>query len=125
MRLCHRRPTYLTQLLSPPFHPLDLFLSSPFLFPFIPPSRLFFFFFFNDPAPPEISPLPLHAALPISPRGPAPPLGGSRRHRRRRPARPRPGLPVGVPGRDPGTTAGRHGRPRRDAPAGQIGRAHV
>src|SRR2546429_1617750 len=23
------------------------------------------FFFFNDPAPPEISPLPLHAALPI------------------------------------------------------------
>src|SRR3989449_3728489 len=26
----------------------------------------FFFFFFNDPAPPEFSPLPLHAALPIS-----------------------------------------------------------
>src|SRR2546430_14421913 len=26
----------------------------------------FFFFFLNDPAPPEISPLPLHAALPIS-----------------------------------------------------------
>src|SRR2546430_13070685 len=25
-----------------------------------------FFFFLNDPAPPEISPLPLHAALPIS-----------------------------------------------------------
>src|SRR2546430_4542975 len=25
----------------------------------------FFFFFFNDPAPTEISPLPLHAALPI------------------------------------------------------------
>src|SRR5256885_5180350 len=25
----------------------------------------FFFFFFNDPAPPEISPLPLHDALPI------------------------------------------------------------
>src|SRR3972149_3515343 len=25
----------------------------------------FFFFFLNDPAPPEISPLPLHAALPI------------------------------------------------------------
>src|SRR2546430_145936 len=25
----------------------------------------FFFFFFNDTAPPEISPLPLHAALPI------------------------------------------------------------
>src|SRR5258708_31221359 len=28
-------------------------------------SFLFFFFFFNDPAPPEISPFPLHAALPI------------------------------------------------------------
>src|SRR5256885_5970283 len=26
----------------------------------------FFFFFFNDPAPPEIYPLPLHDALPIS-----------------------------------------------------------
>src|SRR4051794_41716272 len=25
----------------------------------------FFFFFFNDPAPPDISPLPLHDALPI------------------------------------------------------------
>src|SRR5256885_1056494 len=25
----------------------------------------FFFFFFNDPAPPEISPLPLHDPLPI------------------------------------------------------------
>src|ERR1041384_8804856 len=29
-----------------------------------------FFFFFNDPPTPEISPLPLHAALPIS--GPPP-----------------------------------------------------
>src|SRR2546430_12308193 len=28
---------------------------------------MFFFFFFNDPAPPEISPLPLPAALPILP----------------------------------------------------------
>src|SRR2546421_4935949 len=27
----------------------------------------FFFFFLNDPAPPEISSLPLHAALPILP----------------------------------------------------------
>src|SRR5256886_4215357 len=27
---------------------------------------LYFFFFFNDPAPPEIYTLPLHAALPIS-----------------------------------------------------------
>src|SRR3989449_4501299 len=27
--------------------------------------HFFFFFFLNDPAPPEISPLPLHAALPI------------------------------------------------------------
>src|SRR2546423_6306868 len=34
--------------------------------------RLFSFFFFNDPAPPEISPLPLPAALPIGPRRVAP-----------------------------------------------------
>src|SRR2546430_1626521 len=31
----------------------------------IVPSLFSFFFFFNDPAPPEISPLPLPAALPI------------------------------------------------------------
>src|ERR1035437_8862928 len=31
----------------------------------------FFFFFFNDTAPTEISPLPLHAALPISHEQPA------------------------------------------------------
>src|SRR5256884_4559566 len=30
------------------------------------PLFLLFFFFLNDPAPPEISPLPLHDALPIS-----------------------------------------------------------
>src|SRR2546427_12753261 len=30
------------------------------------PPLLFFFFFFNDPPTPEIYPLPLHAALPIS-----------------------------------------------------------
>src|SRR2546429_2451643 len=32
----------------------------------IPTPFFFFFFFFNDPAPPEIYPLPLHDALPIS-----------------------------------------------------------
>src|SRR2546427_5982873 len=31
------------------------------------PPLLFFFFFLNDPPTPEIYPLPLHAALPISP----------------------------------------------------------
>src|SRR5256885_7243413 len=30
------------------------------------PRRYPYFFFFNDPAPPEISPLPLPAALPLS-----------------------------------------------------------
>src|SRR3989449_5008724 len=34
------------------------------------------FFFFNDPAPPEIYPLPLHDALPISPRPCGTPWGG-------------------------------------------------
>src|SRR5256884_7378987 len=32
-----------------------------------------FFFFLNDPPPTEISPLPLHAALPISPETPKEP----------------------------------------------------
>src|SRR5256885_8527718 len=45
-----------------------LFCSFLFFFCFFCPLRhiLFFFFFFNDPAPTEISPLPLHDALPIS-----------------------------------------------------------
>src|SRR2546428_11507768 len=34
-------------------------------FVMILPTPFFFFFFFNDPAPTEISPFPLHAALPI------------------------------------------------------------
>src|SRR5256885_15288321 len=37
-------------------------------------SLFVYFFFFNDPAPPEISPLPLPAALPIS----LPPYPGQR-----------------------------------------------
>src|SRR2546426_9548497 len=37
---------------------------------------LLFFFFLNDPAPPEIYPLPLHDALPI-PRRPAAAVTGS------------------------------------------------
>src|SRR3989441_1494987 len=52
----------LFSLLPPP-----LFLSciSLLLLLSLPPSLVFFFFFFNDPAPPEIYPLPLHDALPI------------------------------------------------------------
>src|SRR5258708_2985496 len=46
---------------SPPL--LSLYL---YFFLLIIVTRQFsFFFFFNDPAPPEFSPLPLHAALPI------------------------------------------------------------
>src|SRR3989440_11275087 len=37
-----------------------------FIFHMLPSLRAFFFFFFNDPATPEIYPLPLHAPLPIS-----------------------------------------------------------
>src|SRR5256885_13104797 len=40
---------------------------------------VFFFFFFNDPAPPEISTLSLHDALPFC--GPAVVLGDARRIR--------------------------------------------
>src|SRR3989441_3745479 len=42
--------------------------------PLILSDYYFFFFFFNDPPPPEISPLPLHDALPIS--ADLPQLGG-------------------------------------------------
>src|SRR2546425_9982327 len=48
--------------------PLNLFISHP-------PHDFYFFFFLNDPAPPEFSPLPLPAALPIS----CPPRRGRRR----------------------------------------------
>src|SRR5258705_8438421 len=56
--------SYPTSLLVP--NGLLFFLSSKLFFlPLLSP-RLSFFFFFNDTAPPEIYPLPLHAALPIS-----------------------------------------------------------
>src|SRR2546423_13185395 len=47
-------------------HSPSVFHISPLFFYL--PTRLpsCFFFFFNNPAPPEIYPLPLHAALPIS-----------------------------------------------------------
>src|SRR6202040_4460719 len=50
---------------APPRPPKPL---SPVIAPWRPTLRpqFFFSFFFNDTAPPEISPLPLHAALPIS-----------------------------------------------------------
>src|SRR2546422_8690711 len=44
---------------------LYLFLSFNFSLIFVRCSPLFFFFFFNDTPPPEISPLPPHAPLPI------------------------------------------------------------
>src|ERR1022692_385761 len=49
----------LTHLLCPASRRSSVYTAHPSLI-------VFFFFFFNDPAPPEISPLPLHAALPIS-----------------------------------------------------------
>src|SRR5260370_1016666 len=53
---------------TPPLSLYTLFFFSITITPsftFILPLPFFFFFFFNDPAPPEISPFPLHAALPI------------------------------------------------------------
>src|SRR5256885_7517859 len=43
-------------------------------------AKYFYFFFFNDPAPPEITSLPLHDALPIcdADRGPASRRAGHR-----------------------------------------------
>src|SRR5256885_11371869 len=67
-----------------------------------------FFFFLNIPAPPEISPLPLHAALPISGQRALPGLAGAARrvHATGRAA---------VRGGGPGT--GRGDRARRRSPA--------
>src|SRR5256885_16261559 len=45
-------------------HPFMAIVSIVFFYP--AQYHLSFFFFLNDPAPPEIYPLPLHAALPIS-----------------------------------------------------------
>src|SRR5256886_6247444 len=76
---------------------------------------LYFFFFFNDPAPPEIYPLPLPVALPISGRGrparPAPRAGRS-------PAA-TPPVPLRRPPAPPGGPAQwrRSGRPPRRPPA--------
>src|ERR1039457_1465271 len=47
---------------------VSLFRPTPTSLAFSCLSSIFFFFFFNDPAPPEIYPLPLPAALPISTR---------------------------------------------------------
>src|SRR5258708_23700856 len=49
-------------LFTPFIYFTDIFL----IFSYTHPLPLSFFFFFNDPATPEISPLPLHDALPIS-----------------------------------------------------------
>src|SRR5256885_15342673 len=54
---------------------LFYFLFVRFLFLIVPAlAATSFFFFFNTPPPPEISPLPLHAPLPIYPH--AGPQGG-------------------------------------------------
>src|SRR5256885_4267332 len=66
----------------------------------------FFFFFFNDTPTPEISPLPLHAALPIS--LPASSLGGLRSRRAARASR---------PGRHPHELRGRDGGGLHATPA--------
>src|SRR2546429_8515667 len=107
-------------LISVIYHPLSpiiiiftflyffLFIIIFFFFSlFIPLSLLFFFFFFNDTAPPEISPLSLHDALPIyaanapRPQPPAHPVGR--------------GLPQGdLPSLEPGRLR-RDQRHRRDA----------
>src|SRR5258705_13336732 len=54
----------------PKTYPSSVYLLSQLILIFnftFPPPLFFFFFFFNDPAPPEIYPLPLHDAFPISP----------------------------------------------------------
>src|SRR2546430_8329829 len=80
---------------------------------------LVLFFFLKDPAPPEISPLPLHDALPILGRG------GSRRGHGPRPrARCRRQVPRHSPPR-PGHVRGRRvGRRDRDRKSTRLNSSH-
>src|SRR2546430_14590785 len=77
------------------YYAVSMYCSIYFFFLYLTSSSLvFFFFFFNDTAPPEISPLPLHAPLPIFSSAPAPPyspgmerMSSTRRHEGRWPRR--------------------------------------
>src|SRR2546430_12381542 len=87
--------------------------------------RLVFFFFFNDPATPDIYPLPLHDALPISPRPGRARRGAGAARRRARGA-------VRVQSRDPGDRPGqaagadlRQGVHRADGAAPRVAGAAV
>src|SRR3989441_11043854 len=118
-RLCIPLGTMLLSSLSDMFVSVCCSLSFfHYLMHLVPCS--FFFFFFNDPAPPEIYPLPLHDALPIWTR----PICGCRnpRQRRRGPACPR--EPPGTGGTsDGGLRGGRRGGPAsRNGPRGARGR---
>src|SRR5256885_16709619 len=78
-----------------------------FVFLILVSSVFFFFFFFNDPAPPEISPFPLPAALPIGMValpgvGEARPAGRCRGFKKR----PRHGLLARWPHQQPGPACG-------------------
>src|SRR5258708_39890865 len=98
------------------------------LFSTLSPTSLLFFFFFNDTAPPEISPLPLHDALPIC-------SAGSRPWAPPPCCAPRPHWPRHAPARPAGCAASRQAcstasppRSRTTSPRAatpQIGRAHV
>src|SRR5256885_1450805 len=64
-------------------HLSSYFISHLFFFLILLLTSIFFFFFLNDPAPTEIYPLPLPAALPISSAAPVqPPAPLLRRHLR-------------------------------------------
>src|SRR2546430_17028138 len=59
----------LAPLTYPPSNTLDIdSLINPILH-----AHMLLFFFLNDPPPPKLSPLPLHAPLPIPPPGATPP----------------------------------------------------
>src|SRR2546422_9520765 len=98
-----------------------------------PPVSALNFFFFNDRAPPEIYPLPLHDALPISAAAAAPaaePLGGEARggrERQRVAGRAKSVRPAAPGGGHPrrGDRRGQDPGARSERRLGEIGRAHV
>src|SRR2546422_8890751 len=79
------------------------------------------FFFLNDTPPPEISPLPLHAALPISPR-PRPSIAAAASSRPQAAPREAPAFTGGVAAREDRVARHERVRPRRVGRRDGVGR---
>src|SRR5256885_7429249 len=106
-----------------------IFINYFFFFLTVSLHSLFFFFFFNDPAPPEIYPLPLHDALPICDR--RAPAGRGPRERKgtlvgRNPGQPRADrAPTGTARRGDGGRDGAVPEPHGDRKSTRLNSSHL